>query len=640
MGILRQKSKKDSAFPYLGYYRSEYARLPLKVKLLGVRKGAHVPNLTPAEDLAAFGEWALRDLRDASGLTEAYIDASNCYRIEADSQVVASGLGLKPTEENLQRICYAGPWLEITYLDPRRPWLTWASRFKPRVPFKLDSGESAKYLTRKGQKPRVYFPSIPPTSKSWNDLAVPLIITEGEKKADAANQAGFVAVSIPGVWAWTSRNPSQRRNLINDLKRVPVADRDVYLVFDSDLRTNPKVRRALNELADALFDRGANVHVVYLPRPVVGSRKTGLDDYLLESGAEGLRRVMERAELYREPQKPLLPAAPGTAQRVRDEMDRERDEVEAAKRETYARSAKYDLHCDKCRGGDPCNACLPKASDTRRSGRCDRARTIFCENRTDGRRIFRCNPRCNGWNCDDCRPLCIYDYVSHSFTIIFEREHKQDLHEVTVRSKRHREGLVKHLRGQGQRFAWYPLQGGGYFFFVEGPVLYRPRREPTIRSSATTPDALALKVRTIINAIRSPWLNSEHPAEFCAAWAMPCRIRSTKKNRKIEGVMADGHDYQDAIARWCNGAVKDKPVGSVDDSHKYGLSAVLKRFTTYTFATHDDAKAFKEALQHPLGLLPEWYRPPKGGTASVAENDPADTSQGECREPISKPLLL
>src|SRR5262249_23655191 len=133
------------------------------------------------------------------------------------------------------------------------------------------------------------------------DPSVPLLITEGEKKAAKACQEGLACVRLTGVWCWVKARrkgpdgrPIGRPQLLDDLAGLPLSGRDVFVVFDSDAATNGSVGRAEQGLAGALQARGARVKLVRLPAAEGG--KVGLDDYLVAHGADAFRRLLEKAE--------------------------------------------------------------------------------------------------------------------------------------------------------------------------------------------------------------------------------------------------------------------------------------------------------------------------------------------------------
>jgi hypothetical protein len=102
------------------------------------------------------------------------------------------------------------------------------------------------------------------------DLKIPLIITEGVKKADAAVSSSMCCVSILGVHGWKHQDEFWNR--------IPLEGRKVYVAFDSDVQTNQQVRQAAAGLCAFLEERKSEVHFIILPEEK--GAKVGLDDYL------------------------------------------------------------------------------------------------------------------------------------------------------------------------------------------------------------------------------------------------------------------------------------------------------------------------------------------------------------------------
>ena len=168
-----------------------------------------------------------------------------------------------------------------------------------RGPFGVSKKKPLRYTGPTGAIPRFYFPA----SVDWQALAKdadePIMITEGEKKAEKACKAQLPCFSVPGVWAWRSKKAGVAA--IPDFNAIKWKGRKVYLCFDNDLMTNPDVIGALNALAHELTSRGANVHIKYLPK---GPGKIGLDDYLCKRSAEAFLKLHEEefkesAELWK-----------------------------------------------------------------------------------------------------------------------------------------------------------------------------------------------------------------------------------------------------------------------------------------------------------------------------------------------------
>jgi hypothetical protein len=121
---------------------------------------------------------------------------------------------------------------------------------------------------------------VPPLARAMlGKPDIPLIVTEGIRKADAAASHGLCCIALLGVWNWRGSNSSGGKVALPDFEAIALNGRDVSLCFDSDVITKPQVRQALERLSAFLASRGATVKVLLLPIGE-GGLKTGLDDYL------------------------------------------------------------------------------------------------------------------------------------------------------------------------------------------------------------------------------------------------------------------------------------------------------------------------------------------------------------------------
>jgi hypothetical protein len=129
------------------------------------------------------------DLR-ASGLSDVAIERWGCYSVEVDQKWVMSQLGFG----HLQPPALALP---VLTLDLNTPDLN-SVVLKPDLPRRDGRGRPAKYEVRPGSRNRVHVPLA--IRSMVQDASVPLVITEGQKKAEAGAQAGICAVALFGVW--------------------------------------------------------------------------------------------------------------------------------------------------------------------------------------------------------------------------------------------------------------------------------------------------------------------------------------------------------------------------------------------------------------------------------------------------------
>lgn len=152
---------------------------------------------------------------------------------------------------------------------------------RPDEPRVID-GKTAKYEFPKGMTMAVdVHPAI---REKVRDPSIPLLITEGCRKADAAISLGLCCISIIGTFTWRGTNEYGGKTALSDWEDIALKDqkgkgRIVYLCFDSDCMLKPQVSKALERLVEFLKRRGAQVFIIYLPHGADGS-KVGLDDYL------------------------------------------------------------------------------------------------------------------------------------------------------------------------------------------------------------------------------------------------------------------------------------------------------------------------------------------------------------------------
>jgi len=161
-----------------------------------------------------------------------------------------------------------------------------APQFRPDKP-RIKDGKPVKYESPIASGAAI---DVPPRSLSGlKDPAVPLIITESAAKADAAVSKKLCAISINGVQGWKSKGSP-----LQDFREIAFTDRDVFIAFDSDVATNPDVRRSAEKLRDLLTNRGARAKIIVLP-PGPKGEKVGLDDFLAKNAAKDLLALVAPA---------------------------------------------------------------------------------------------------------------------------------------------------------------------------------------------------------------------------------------------------------------------------------------------------------------------------------------------------------
>jgi hypothetical protein len=143
----------------------------------------------------------------------------------------------------------------------------------------------------------LYLPPLVDWKKVAKDKTLPILMTEGEMKAACGTlNTPYPTIGLGGVWCWKSAKA--RQPMLEQFDEFDWDGRPVYIVYDSDAKTNPMVIQAENALAQALTARGAEPHVSRLP-PLADGAKCGLDDYLLEHDVEDLEELLESSEPWR-----------------------------------------------------------------------------------------------------------------------------------------------------------------------------------------------------------------------------------------------------------------------------------------------------------------------------------------------------
>jgi len=148
---------------------------------------------------------------------------------------------------------------------------------RPDTPRIDRRGKVVKYETVAGA--RMVLDVHPMVRDQLADPAIPLWITEGVRKGDAAVSHGLCCIALLGVWNWRGTNTLGGKVVLPDWESIALNDRVAYIAFDSDVMTKPAVHEALSRLKALLESRRARVRHVYLPAGPGGS-KVGLDDYL------------------------------------------------------------------------------------------------------------------------------------------------------------------------------------------------------------------------------------------------------------------------------------------------------------------------------------------------------------------------
>jgi hypothetical protein len=162
--------------------------------------------------------------------------------------------------------------------------------YRPDQPYRDTKGDTHKYVLPTGVGVRI---DCPPRCRAWiKDPAIPLWITEGQRKEDSLASRDAAVMGVLGVWSFKGKNPFGGVTVLADLDYIAFnAGREVRIVYDNDVMVNLKVRAALERLTEHLQRRGSHVRAVYLPH--VDGVKVGVDDYLCQHTLQDLEALIE-----------------------------------------------------------------------------------------------------------------------------------------------------------------------------------------------------------------------------------------------------------------------------------------------------------------------------------------------------------
>lgn len=169
---------------------------------------------------------------------------------------IKGSVGFMPLagEEARRRGLEGSPGVAIPFTDPLHPQKLRGTRFRLDYPAEIQ-GKPAKYISPKGAANLIYFP--PECSELLHDISVPAFITEGEFKTLTAWQHGLFCIGLVGVWGWKQKGTDGQSQAIPDMDLITWKGRQVVIVFDSDVTTNPNVLKARHALSKELYRRGA-----------------------------------------------------------------------------------------------------------------------------------------------------------------------------------------------------------------------------------------------------------------------------------------------------------------------------------------------------------------------------------------------
>lgn len=205
-------------------------------------------NESPGGDLSPFH----RQLLDRSAISESVANSRGYRTITSADELLA--LGFADFQSSV-------PGLLIPVSDAFGQ--SGHYQYRPDEPRTNKAGKPIKYETPVGARLVL---DVPPSVRSMlADPTIPLWITEGARKVDAAISHGLCCIGVSGVWGWRGTNAKRGKTALPDWEVIALNGRDVSIAFDSDVMTKASVRAALERLAAFLRAQKATVRFAILP---------------------------------------------------------------------------------------------------------------------------------------------------------------------------------------------------------------------------------------------------------------------------------------------------------------------------------------------------------------------------------------
>ena len=191
---------------------------------------------------------------------------------EAKKEKTTRPLGYTETEPSLSRLqeaCRGRRYGEISSLLQQIPHRSWTREIKSGSACE-SSVERFVYLEDRGFWPWVA-----------SHPEIPIILTEGEKKAQCLLSVGFAAIALPGIWCGRVGNQIPGLEKLHpDL--MPIAkERKFIILFDYEVKqkTRWQIFRATQRTGKCIQDAGGKCEVAMLPGP-----QKGVDDWVVSLG--------------------------------------------------------------------------------------------------------------------------------------------------------------------------------------------------------------------------------------------------------------------------------------------------------------------------------------------------------------------
>jgi ribonuclease HI len=236
-----------------------------------------------------------RRMLEASAISPEIIEQRRCRTVKNSAELKRSGFSAAQAGPGKGLLFPIWPVFEERLGYATRPIVGY--QFRPDVPRINADGKPVKYETPKLWHMRLDCP--PFCLPMLGNPKIPLLITEGIKKADAAASLGLCCIDVLGVWNWRGKNDLGGTTVLADWDYIELrSGRDVYIVFDSDVMLKPGPYKALARLKPILEGQRARVHLIYLPTSEHG-QKVGLDDWIAEHKFRGVPDEQIRDRLFK-----------------------------------------------------------------------------------------------------------------------------------------------------------------------------------------------------------------------------------------------------------------------------------------------------------------------------------------------------
>jgi len=224
---------------------------------------------------------------------------------------------------------HSGGWY-VSSCDPKTGMRGKSGQFKPDTPIQFpDKDEPQKYLSfPKGGKSKAVYLVL--TLSYWHQISeqfnvpvqesdinherddlgfwlwvlnhpeLPIVLTEGAKKAASLLSYGWIAISISGVWAGQEGKGAKLHPTISPFI---VPGRPVYLAFDADIIIKESVSAALRQLGRLIKKERAEVFICLWHL----DQGKGVDDLIVAEGAIAFEQAFDEALPYSQWLKSLQP---------------------------------------------------------------------------------------------------------------------------------------------------------------------------------------------------------------------------------------------------------------------------------------------------------------------------------------------